>query len=297
MAWNPTTKEFMMYFGLSRCSAVKQMPDGHLGRPRMAGRVYASIDVDRITVVLVTDSFLIGDGLSALFADIPDVEVVGRTDNFDELFRLAENLAPSAAIITIRSQVVSTMATVRAARHLRDLRPDMSIVIISDRSDRFALEVLRGGSSGIAFLLDDHLPDIGTVVGALRELRRGQTVVDPSVIDSFIRRGDTLRLDELTPRETDVLEQMAHGLSNRAIAEALHISLKSIEKGVSAIFLKLGPFNKGSSDRRVSASLVFLRSQIDPFGPIGDTGEGDAPMVPFTCDRSSAPVAGSTAWQ
>ena len=112
MAWNPTTKEFMMYFGLSRCSAVKQMPDGHLGRPRMAGRVYASIDVDRITVVLATDSFLIGDGLSALFADIPDIEVVGRTDNLDELFSLAENLAPSAAIITIRSQVVSTMATV-----------------------------------------------------------------------------------------------------------------------------------------------------------------------------------------
>ena len=159
----------------------------------------------------------------------------------------------------------------------------MSIVIISDRSDRFALEVLRGAARRESpSSWTTHLPDIGAVVGALRELRMGQTVVDPSVIDSFIRRGDTLGLDDLTPRESDVLEQMAHGLSNRAIAEALHISVKSIEKGVTAIFLKLGPFNKGSSDRRVSASLVFLRSQTDPFGPIVDTGEGDAPMVPFT---------------
>jgi Bacterial regulatory proteins, luxR family len=75
------------------------------------------------------------------------------------------------------------------------------------------------------------------------------------------------------------LEQMAHGLSNKAIAHELHISVKSIEKGVTAIFLKLGPFNEGDSDRRVSASLVFLRAQIDPFGPVVDTEVRSIPIV------------------
>jgi DNA-binding NarL/FixJ family response regulator len=237
--------------------------------------VHLVTDADRITVVLVTDSFLIGDGLTALLADIPDIEVVGRTGSFDELFDLVKSATPSTVIITIRSQVVSTAATVTAARRLRELHPSMAIMIISDRCDGFALELLRGGSSGIAFLLDEHLPDIAAVVGALRELRIGQTVVDPSVIDSFIRRGDTLGIEDLTRRETDVLELMAHGLSNRAIGEALHISVKSIEKAITAIFLKLNPVIDGSSDRRVSASLAFLRTQTDPFGPIvNPTNEG-----------------------
>ncbi len=254
------------------CSVVrKELLPGHLDDLRMGGSMQTSAEAGGITVVLATDSFLIGDGLSALLADVPDVEVIGRTDDIDELFGLAEALAPGAVIITIRSQVVSTLATVAVAGRLRQLHPEMSVVIISDRCDGFALEILRGGSSGIAFLLDEHLPDIGAVVCALRELKMGQTVVDPSIIDSFIRRGDTLGVDDLTPRETDVLELMSHGLSNRAIAEALHISVKSIEKAVTAIFLKLGPFNQGSSDRRVSASLLYLRSQTDPFGPVADT--------------------------
>ncbi len=85
-------------------------------------------------------------------------------------------------------------------------------------------------------------------------------------------------IDDLTPREVDVLEQMAHGLSNRAIADELHISVKSIEKGITAIFLKLGPFNSAAADRRVSAALVFLRTQTDPFGPVAEPGERSAPV-------------------
>ena len=161
----------------------------------------------------------------------------------------------------MRSQVVTTTAMIVAARHLKATHPDMGIVVISDRANDFALELLRGDSSGIAFLLDERLPGIGAVVGALRGLQAGQAVLDPSIIDSLVRRGDELGIDDLTPRELDVLEQLAHGLSNKAIAEELHISVKSIEKGVTAIFLKLGPFNQDASDRRVSAALVFLRAE------------------------------------
>jgi DNA-binding NarL/FixJ family response regulator len=234
-------------------------------------------DQSPITVVLASDSFLIGDGLAALISSVPDVDVIGRADNLDELQRLVAEREPKAAIICVRSYVVTTAATVAAARRLRDMYPDMGIVVISDRTDDFALELLRGGSAGIAFLFDERLPNVGAVLDALREVRTGHTVLEPSTVDYLIRRGDTLGMEELTPREIEVLKQMARGLSNRAIAEELHISVKSIEKGVTAIFLKLGPFDP-SSDRRVAAALVFLRAQTDPFGSKLDS---DAPTTPI----------------
>jgi DNA-binding NarL/FixJ family response regulator len=236
-------------------------------------------DQEPMTVVLATDSFLIGDGLSALLADVPEVEVVGRARNLNELSGVIEELTPNAVIISVRSQVVTTMATVAAARRLRVTYPDMGIVVISDRANGFAVELLRGGSSGIAFLLDERLPGIGAVLGALQELKLGQSVLDPTIVDSLIRRGNSVGINDLTRREAEVLEKMAHGLSNRAIADELHISVKSIEKGVTAIFLKLGPFDQGSSDRRVSAALVFLRAQTDPFGPNIDVEVPSAPIV------------------
>jgi len=229
--------------------------------------------------VLATDSSLIGDGLTALLADIADVEVVGRTKDLVDLAHLVDKLLPQALILSVRSQVVTAGATVATARRLRESHPDMGIVVISDRADDFALELLRGGASGIAFLLDERLPDFGAVLGALRQVQFGQSVLDPVIIESLVRRGDTGGIGDLTPRESDVLEQMAHGLSNRAIAEELHVSVKAIEKGVTAIFLKLGPFNQGASDRRVSAALVFLQAQTDPFGPVHSRHHRATPVV------------------
>jgi DNA-binding NarL/FixJ family response regulator len=233
-----------------------------------------------ITVLLISDSCLVGDGLMSLLSDVPDIEVVGRARDLDELVVLVDDLAPRAVIICIRSQVVSTAATVSVVRHMRHTNPNVCIVVVSDRSNEFALEILRGGSEGIAFLLDERLPAIGDVLIALRGLNSGQTILDPSVVDSLIRRGDIAELGDLTPREVDVLEQMAHGLSNRAIAEELHLSVKSIEKGVTAIFLKLGPFDSTATDRRVTVALAFLRNQSDPFGPVGNVGERSAPFIP-----------------
>ncbi len=238
-----------------------------------------SSDQDPISVVLASDSFLIGDGLASLLSGVPDVEVVGRTRDFDELDVLVDQLVPRAVIISIRSQVVTTSAIVAVVSRLRQLHPDVCIMVISDRTNEFAVEMLRGGSSGIAFLLDEELPGIDDVLNALRQLNSGQVVLDPSVVDSLIRRGDTAGIGDLTPREVDVLEQLARGLSNRAIADELHISVKSIEKGITAIFLKLGPFNSAFADRRVSAALMFLRTQVDPFGPVTKAGERSAPIV------------------
>ncbi len=250
-----------------------------------------SSEPDPISVALCSDSFLIGDGLASLLSDVPDVEVVGRTRDINALPMLVDELAPRTVIISIRSQVVTTAASVSAARHLRDAYPTLCIMVISDRTNEFALEVLRGGSSGIAFLLDDQLPGIEEVLSSLRQLNTGHTILDPSIVDTLIRRGDAAGIEDLTPREVDVLEQMAHGLSNRAIADKLHISVKSIEKGVTAIFLKLGPFNSAAADRRVSAALAFLRTQTDPFGPIAE-GERSVPAATLKESRTTASAVG-----
>jgi DNA-binding NarL/FixJ family response regulator len=197
-----------------------------------------STELGHTTVVLATDACYIGDGLAALLADDPDLEVIGRTDNLDDLFCIAERLRPQVAIVSVRSQVVTTTALIAAVRRLRTLHPETGIVIISDRLEGFALELLRGGSSGMAFLVDDHLPCFDLIVTALREVTAGRSALGPSVVDYLILRGDGSNADEFTPRQIDILEQLPQGLS-----EALRITVKYIEKGITAVFVKLGPFS------------------------------------------------------
>lgn len=156
-----------------------------------------SSEVGPMRVVLVSDSFLIGDGLVALLAGIPEVQVVGRTANLDELPRLADDLGPGAAVIAVRSQVVTTTAIVAAARRMRFRYPAMRIVVISDRSETFTPELLRDPSAGITFLLDGYLPSIDSVVDALRQV--GPSATDSGVVEPFLRRAERIGIDDLTP--------------------------------------------------------------------------------------------------
>lgn len=223
-----------------------------------------SADNGPFRVVLATDSMLIGDGLESMLTDVDDIEVIGRARHHNELPALVASLNPDALIISIRSPVSNAMATIESARHLRDNHPDLGLVVISDRANGFALELLRGGASGVAYLLDGQLPSIDTVVGALRDIRNGQTVLDPSIVDDLLRRGDGPSVDDLTVRETEVLHQLSQGLSNKSMAHTLHLSLKSIEKNVTLIFRKLGLDDPSLLDRRVTAGLMYQRSQTSP---------------------------------
>lgn len=223
--------------------------------------------LDPITVALATDSRRLGDGLAAYLEDVADIRLTGRTDDLAGLVDLVDQVAPQSVIIGIRSPAVTADAIISTAHRLKEHRPDLGIVVVSDRAQEFAVELLRRGSAGIAFLLSGTLPGFPRVVSTLRELRLAQAAPGTDTVVPPVRRGDAVGIQDLTPREADILEQMARGRSNRAIAGELHISVKSIEKGITAIFSKLGPFDQDSEDRRVSASLVFLRTQADPFGP------------------------------
>lgn len=227
-------------------------------------------------MVLATDSSFIGDGLASQLAGVTDVRVVGQTRDYLELFDLVEAIRPEAAIISVRSAVPGTVPIV-VARRLRHDFLELGIVIIAQGGDACALEAIRDGASRIAFLLDEHLLDLATVLSALREVCAGQSVLDSSVVDSLVQHYEAVPVNTLSSREPEVLEQMAKGLSNRAIASVLNISVKAIEKDVTAIFRKLELVDRTLVDRRVTAALTFIRTLANPFG-----AEAGPPMDPLS---------------
>jgi DNA-binding NarL/FixJ family response regulator len=219
-----------------------------------------------IRVAIASDSFLVGDGLSSLLNQTADVVVMRRAHNLNELMSLLTGHLPDAVVIYIQSAICTTKAIVTAVRHLREVYPDMGVIVISDRVDEFTVERLRGGSFGVTFLLDEHFPDVRVVLDTLRAIRVGRAVpADPNLADSSTRYRNGVGLESLTSREVDFLDLIAHGLTNRAIASVLHVSEQTVEKANTSIFLKLGPFNGSASDRRVSSALLYLCTKSDPF--------------------------------
>lgn len=213
---------------------------------------------DDLRLVLASDSTLMGDGLAALLERAAGVAVISRVADSTQLPAAVDELAPDAVVISLRTVAATATTAIRAARQLREGHPELAIVIISDRGNGFALELLRGGSARTAFLLDEQLESIEGLVIAVREAYSGQTVLDPSVVDALVRRRDAVSIDHLTIREVEVLEQIALGLANRSIAEALAITLKAVENHVSAIFRKLVLTERTDIHQRVTAALTYL---------------------------------------
>jgi DNA-binding NarL/FixJ family response regulator len=219
-------------------------------------------------VVLATDSSLIGDGLVSLLANVEDVAVVGRTADYLELLNLIGQTRPDGAIISLRSPVTTiTTSTIVAVHQLRHEFPRLGVVIVSDHDDGSARELLRDGAARIAYLMDERILDLEIVVDALREVCAGRSVLDPGVVDALVDHYGRTPGEELSHREPDVLARISKGLSNQAIASELHISVKAIEKDITAIFRKLNLLDGTWVDRRVSAAISFLRTRSNPFEP------------------------------
>jgi len=220
-----------------------------------------------MSVVLATDGSFAGDGLAAQLSEIENIDVVGRTGDYLDLSGLVAECRPNAVVISLRTSTVDSLPTVVIARQLRRAFDQMGVVIIGGHDETCELEAIRDGSSRMAFLLDERLLDFATVVSALREVCAGQSVLDPSIVDRLVGHYEGAPVTDLTSREPEVLEHMARGLSNRAIASTLNISVKAIEKDITAIFRKLDLVDRTLVDRRVTAALTFLRTLTDPFGP------------------------------
>ena len=223
-----------------------------------------------LRIVMADDNYLVREGARLLLEDSGEVVVVAAVGSAPELLDAVERLHPSAVLTDIRMPTGPSgpgerpsMEGIDAAHAIRSAHPHIGVVVLSQYADEsYAFELFRDGTAGLAYLLKDRIGEVSRLLEALREVSAGRSVIDPQVVEALVRGRARVRssaLRALTPRELDVLGEMAQGRGNAGIAATLHLSESSVEKHVNAIFTKLRLTTEDMSHRRVTAVLTFLR--------------------------------------
>jgi DNA-binding NarL/FixJ family response regulator len=210
--------------------------------------------------VLADDSVLLREGIARLLNDA-GIEVVAQSGTADDLLRHVGMHRPDVAIVDIRMPPTHTDEGLQAARRIRERHPDTGVLVLSQYVEAdYALELLEDSAEGVGYLLKDRVSDVDEFTSAVRRVSDGGSALDPAVVSELVgRRRKSSPVEGLTPREREVLELMAEGRSNQAIAERMFVTLRAVEKHVTSIFTKLGlPATEGDH-RRVLAVLAFLR--------------------------------------
>ena len=215
-----------------------------------------------IRVVLAEDHGLLREGVSRMINGQEDLELVGVASDLPRLQALIGETSPDVVVTDIRMPPTGTDEGIQAATWLRRNRPEVGVVVLSQyTSPVYALTLLEEGSAGRAYLLKERVAGAGELTDAIRAVARGGSVIDPLVVDELVTaraRSKRSDLSWLTPRELEILGEMAQGKSNAAIAETLAISERAVEKHTNAIFSKLGLSEEKDTNRRVKAVLVYL---------------------------------------
>ena len=212
-------------------------------------------------MIVADDSVLLREGVTRLLENA-GFEVVGHAADREELMRKARAHKPDVAIIDIRMPPTHTDDGLQAARAIREEMPGTKVVVLSAYiEEAYALELLGEDPAGVGYLLKDRVWDGDRFADAVRRVAEGGSALDPEVVSHMLgRRRVDAPLEDLTPREYDVLTLMAEGRSNQAIADVLVISARAVEKHVTSIFTKLNLPPAAEDHRRVLAVLAFLRS-------------------------------------
>ena len=212
-----------------------------------------------VRVVLAEDLALLRDGLIRLL-EANDFDVVEAVDNGPSLLRALTTHRPDVAVVDVRLPPTFTDEGLRAAIEARKQVPGLPILVLSQYVEQlYARELLADRSGGVGYLLKDRVFNIGQFVDAVRQVAGGGTAMDPEVISQLLtRRADDAPIRSLTPRERDVLELMAEGRSNAAIAARLFITEKAVSKHTNSIFSRLGLPPSEDDNRRVLAVLAYL---------------------------------------
>ena len=215
-----------------------------------------------IRVVLADDHYLIREGVRRLLAAEPDIEIVAVCSDLASLLDAVDDNEPDVVLTDIRMPPGNSDEGIQAAERLRGTHPGIGVVVLSQyATPSFALALLAHGSAGRAYLLKERLEEVEQLVTAIRTVDEGGSVIDPSVVEALVAEGgrtEASPLNELTPRQRDVLREMAEGKNNAAIAGALFLSERTVENVIRSIFLKLGLTWEEAVHRRVKAVILYL---------------------------------------
>ncbi len=208
--------------------------------------------MDTVRVVIAEDSVLLREGLARLLAD-EGIQTAGTASDGEGLVALVAEHRPDLAIVDVRMPPTFTDEGLRAAVAVR---PVPVLVLSQYVEERYAAELLGGGARGVGYLLKERVAEVAEFTDAVRRVAAGGTVIDAEVVAQLLGRSP---LEDLTPREREVLALMAEGLSNAGLARRLVVGEGAVEKHISRIFLKLGLESSQDAHRRVQAVLAYLR--------------------------------------
>lgn len=215
-----------------------------------------------LTVAVADDSLIVREGISKLLSSADGIEVVAMCEDYDGLLAALAEHCPDVVLTDIRMPPTNTDEGVRIAEHLRESHPSVGVVVLSQFAEpRYVLALLEGGSDRRAYLLKERVHDRGLLTSAIRSVAEGGSWIDPKIVEVLIAartHADASPLRELTPREHEVLVEIAQGASNAAIAESLFLTKRAVEKHINSIFMKLGLANSDDVSKRVKAALLLL---------------------------------------
>jgi DNA-binding NarL/FixJ family response regulator len=216
-----------------------------------------------LRIVFAEDNYLVREGTAALLNAVDGVELAASVSDLDSLMAAVDQHRPQVVLTDIRMPPTHSTEGIDAALRIRTEHPEIGVVVLSQYTEEdYAYELLKDGAAGLGYLLKERVADVDELVRALEEVARGGSVLDPKVVEALVARKDRLAhspLTQLTEREREVLEQMAQGKNNAAIAKALFLTERAVEKHINALFHKLGLSEETDVHRRVMAVLAFLR--------------------------------------
>ncbi len=215
--------------------------------------------------MVADDHYLVREGVRRLIEAEPELDLVAVCEDLHSLLAAIDDHRPDVVVTDIRMPPTNTDEGLRAASHVREVNAEAGVILLSQYADpQYALGFLEHGSRGRGYLLKERVADVDELVAAIREVARGGSVIDPEIIDALVaargRAGDS-PIRFLTPRESEILSEMAQGKNNAAIADSLVLSERAVEKHINSIFSKLNLSEEPDVHRRVKAVLVFLADQ------------------------------------
>ena len=215
-----------------------------------------------IKVILAEDNYLVREGVSRLLETDKNIDLVAACEDLPSLLAAVKEKNPDVVVTDIRMPPTSSDEGLQASEFLRESHPDVGVVVLSQYAEpEYALTLLEKGASRRAYLLKERVSDLEQLTKAIREVAEGGSVIDPKVVEVLVAartRAKESPLERLTPREREILSEMAQGNNNAAIAATLVLTERAVEKHINSIFSKLTLSEEKDVHRRVKAVLMFL---------------------------------------